>query len=459
MRPKANMAERSDNMRKGIVAIVGRPNVGKSTLFNRLCGTRKAIVENNPGVTRDRIYGESEWNGQVFTVIDTGGIIINEEGPFIKETRLQAEIAVNEADVIVFVVDGREGVTPLDQDIANILRAKGKSIVIAANKLENATGTEIWDFYSLGLGDAIRVSAEHGLGTGDLLDKITALMPNIETPEYLGAIKVAVVGRPNVGKSSLVNNLLGETRVIVSDIPGTTRDAIDVPFTYKDNNMVLIDTAGLRKKGKIWESVERYSVIRSLRAIDEADVVVHMLDLIDGVTEQDTKIAGYAHDQGKALIFAGNKWDEIEKETGTFEKTIAEIQSKLAFATYAPITLISAITGQRIDALLDLIVKVDSEASLQVQTSRINEILRDAIKIQEPPSYKGERLRIYYGLQTGQKPPRFTLFVNDPKLMHFSYERYLENRLREAFGFNGSRIILSYKSRSEKDAYKGRGKE
>lgn len=446
-------------MPKGIVAIVGRPNVGKSTLFNRLCGERKAIVEDYPGVTRDRIYGESEWNGQVFTVIDTGGIVLKEDGPFLKETRMQAELAVEEADVIIFVVDGREGVTAADEEIAQVLRAKGKQIVIAANKLENATGHELWDFYSLGLGDVVRVSAEHGIGTGDLLDKVMELMPEIIIPDYTGSIKVAIVGRPNVGKSSLLNNLLGEQRVIVSDIPGTTRDAIDVPFQFNNQNFVLVDTAGLRKKGRIWESVERYSVVRSLKAIDEADVVVHIIDLVEGVTEQDTKIAGYAHEQGKALIFTGNKWDLITKETGTFEKTVEEIKNKLAFATYAPITLISAKTGQRIIDLLQLIIQVNTEASIEAPTSRINEIIRDAMRMQEPPSDKGQRLRIYYATQSGTKPPRFTLFVNDPLLMHFSYERYLENRLREAFGFLGSRITLSYRARNEENAYKGRGKE
>jgi GTP-binding protein len=453
------MATRGDHMHKGVVAIVGRPNVGKSTLFNRLCGSRKAIVEDYPGVTRDRIYGETEWNGVPFTIIDTGGIVLNDENLFVKETRMQAEIAVEEADVIIFVVDGREGVTALDRDIAQILRVKGKQVVIAANKLENITGTELWDFYSLGFEEVIRVSAEHGTGTGDLLDEVVKLLPETSTPDYTEAIKVAVVGRPNVGKSSLVNNLLGEQRVIVSDIPGTTRDAVDVPFIYNEQEYVLIDTAGLRKKGRIWESVERYSVIRSLRAIDEADVVVHLLDLLEGVTEQDTRIAGYAHEQGKAIIFAGNKWDLIPKETGTFEKTIAEIESKLAFANYAPVTLISAITGQRISELLELIVELDRQADLEVPTSRINETIRDAIRMQEPPSDKGERLRIYYAVQTGTKPPRFTLFVNNPKLMHFSYARYIENRLREAFGFLGSRIILNYKSRSESDVYQRRGKE
>lgn len=446
----------SMNMQKGLVAIVGRPNVGKSTLFNRLCGERKAIVEDYPGVTRDRLYGQTDWNGVSFTVIDTGGIVVNDDGPFLKETKMQAELAVEEADVIVFVVDGREGLTPMDRDIADILRLKGKEVIVAANKLENASGTEIWDFFALGLGDVVRVSAEHGIGTGDLLDKVVELLPRVDEIEYPDAIKVAIVGRPNVGKSSLVNNLLGEKRVIVSDIPGTTRDAIDVPFSYQDQDFVLIDTAGLRKKGRIWESVERYSVIRSLRAIDEADVVVHIIDLLEGVTEQDTRIAGYAHEQGKAIIFAGNKWDLIEKETGTFEKTTNEIRGSLAFATYAPITLISAITGQRIGTLLDLIIEVEAQANVKIATSRVNEIIRDAIRMQEPPSDKGNRLRIYYCLQTGQKPPRFTMFVNDPKLMHFSYERYLENRLREAFGFMGSRIILSYKSRSESDAYSRR---
>ncbi|MDD2430113.1 MAG: ribosome biogenesis GTPase Der [Firmicutes bacterium] len=443
-------------MQKGIVAIVGRPNVGKSTLFNRLCGQRKAIVEDYPGVTRDRLYGHTDWNGKEFTVIDTGGIVLGENQPFIKEIRMQAELAVEEADVIIFVVDGRDGITSTDREIADILRSKGKKIVIAANKLESATGTEIWDFYSLGLGEVIRISSEHGIGTGDLLDSVVELLPEVKENEYPNAIKVAIVGKPNVGKSSLVNNLLGEERVIVSEIAGTTRDAIDVPFFFDGQDYVLVDTAGLRKKGRIWESVERYSVIRSLRAIDEADVVLHIIDLVEGVTEQDTKIVGYAHDQGKALIFAGNKWDLIEKETGTFEKTVKDIRNKLAYATYAPITLISAITKQRILDVLELIKEVDLEAKKKVPTSRVNEIIRDAIRMQEPPTDKGIRLRIYYGLQTGSQPPKFTLFVNDPKLMHFSYERYLENRLREAFGFLGSKIMLSYKARSDTDAYEKR---
>ena len=440
-------------MEKGTVAIVGRPNVGKSTLFNRICGQRKAIVEDTPGVTRDRLYGTAEWNGKEFSVIDTGGILLGDNEPFLREIRMQAELAVEEADVIIFVVDGREGLTPTDQEVAEILRTKGKNVVVAANKLENFQGTEIWDFYSLGLGEVVRISSEHGIGTGDLMDRVTELLTEAKAAEESSAIKVAIVGRPNVGKSSLVNNLLGEERVIVSDIPGTTRDAVDVPFSYEGQDYILIDTAGLRKKGKIWESVERYSVIRSLRAVDEADVVLHIIDLTEGVTEQDTKIIGYAHDQGKALILAGNKWDLIEKETGTFEQTVNEIRTKVAFATYAPITLISAVTKQRVLKLLEMIQEVDAEARKLVPTSRVNEIIRDAIRMQEPPSDKGVRLRIYYGLQTGTQPPRFTLFVNDPNLMHFSYERYLENRFREAFGFAGSRVLLSYKARTDTEAY------
>lgn len=436
-------------MSKPVVAIVGRPNVGKSTLFNRLIGQRLAIVEDEPGVTRDRIYGDSEWNGRQFTVIDTGGIEFAMVDKILDLTRKQAKLAIEEADVIVFIMDAREGITSSDAEIANILRKAKKPVVIGANKGEvKRDKIDLYEFYSLGLGEPILLSAVHGIGSGDLLDAIVEHFPDEQKDPYdEDYIKVSIIGRPNVGKSSLVNALIGQERVIVSDIAGTTRDAIDTVFEKDGEKFVFIDTAGIRKKSKVEDPVEKYSVIRSLRAVDRSSVSLIVIEANEGLTEQDKKIAGYAHEQGNACIIVVNKWDLVEKETNTMAKITKEIKAELLFMPYAPIVFVSALTTQRVNKIFDVIVQVAEQHARRVPTSALNEVLKEATILHTPPSDKGKRLKIFYGTQIAVGPPTIALFVNDPELMHFSYMRYIENKLREAFGFEGTPMNLTIRRR------------
>ncbi len=437
-------------MGKPIVAIVGRPNVGKSTLFNRIIRARTAIVEGRPGVTRDRIYGEAEWLNKYFTLIDTGGITW-EDDIITKEVRWQAMLAVEQADVIIFVVDGRAGLNPMDEEIGEILRRQQKPVVLCVNKVEETK--DHWkfaaDFFSLSLGEPVLVSAEHGRNIGDLLDQVIGHFPETADTEEDDSLKIAIVGRPNVGKSSLVNKLLGEQRVIVTDIPGTTRDAVDTKFTYKDQDITLIDTAGLRRKSRVGENVEYYSVVRTLGAVDRSDVTVVMIDGMEGLTEQDKRIAGYAHERGRGIIVAVNKWDLVPKETNTMRDYERALLDGLQFLSYAPIVFISALTGQRVFGLLDLAHSVNEARSMRIATGRFNQILRDAVAINQPPSDKGVPLKIFYGSQVQVKPPVFVLHVNRKDLLHFSYERYLENQIRQEYGFVGTPIMLVAKERSE----------
>lgn len=437
-------------MRRPVVAIVGRPNVGKSTLFNRFLGTRSAIVESEPGVTRDRIYGEAEWLNKRFYVIDTGGIETETTDDLLIQARHQAEIAMEEADVILFVVDGRQGVTALDENIAQMLRRTNRPVILVVNKIDTIDlEMSIFEFYALGFDKVIGISADHGKNVGDLLDMVLEYFPDLSHDDYEeDVIKVAVIGRPNVGKSSIVNALLGQQRVIVSDIPGTTRDAIDTPFTWDGTNFVIIDTAGMRRRKKIEIAVERYSVLRALRAVERSDVAVMVLDATTGVTEQDQKIAGYAEEQGKAIVLAMNKWDLIVKDSKTMNEFEGDVREKLAFIPYAPLTFVSAKTGKRLTELLELIRYVANQHSLRVTTGRLNEVLEEAAVLTEPPSDKGVRLKVYYGHQVGVKPPTFVLYVNRQDLFHYSYGRYIENRLRESFGFAGTPIRLIVKERS-----------
>jgi len=433
-----------------VVAIVGRPNVGKSTIFNRIVGERVAIVEDLPGVTRDRIYGEAEWLGQRFNVIDTGGIDLGDE-PLLVQIREQAELAIEEADVILFIVDGRDGLTGSDQDVANILYRSEKPVVIGVNKVDNPERKDNhFDFYSLGLGEPIPISGAHGTGIGDLLEEIVKHFPNRDTSEYDDSvIRFCLIGRPNVGKSSLVNAILGRERVIVSNIPGTTRDAIDTPFKANGKDYVIIDTAGMRKRGKIYEKTEKYSVLRAERAIERSDVVLVVLNGEEGIIEQDKRIAGYAHQAGRAVIIVVNKWDAVEKDERTMDQFRRKIRDHFQFLSYAPIVFVSAKTKQKMHQLIPMIDRVAENHSLRVKTSALNECLADAVAITPPPSDKGRRLKIFYATQVGVKPPTFVYFCNDPELVHFSYERYLENKLREAFGFIGTPIKLIARKRNE----------
>jgi len=438
-------------MDRPVVCIVGRPNVGKSTLFNRIVGRRIAITEDTPGVTRDRIYSEAEWLNKHFTLIDTGGLEPESEDIFHKNIRKQVEIAIDTADVILFVVDGLQGVTPVDRDIANMLRLVDKKVILVCNKIDSKNRMDnIFEFYELGMGNPVAVSAEQGLGIGDLMDEVIKHFPEDKDTEYdEDLIRVAVIGKPNVGKSSLINRVLGEERVIVTDIPGTTRDAIDTYFTYNDNRYVFIDTAGLRRKRSINEDVERYSVIRTLSAIDRSNICIMVIDGTVGVTEQDTKIAGYAHDNGKAMIVAVNKWDIVEKDNNTYLKMEKDIREKLSFASYAPIVFISAKTGKRIDRLFETLEAVNNNYNLRISTGVLNDIINEAVLMNQPPSDKGERLKIYYGTQVSVRPPKFLIFVNKKKLVHFSYERYLENQIRQNFGFEGTPIRFEFKEKGE----------
>ena len=441
-------------MSKPVVAIVGRPNVGKSTLFNRLVGQRKAIVEDIPGITRDRLYDESDWSGREFIIIDTGGIRFDEGELFSREIKLQAELAIEEADVIVFVVDTKEGITAEDEQVADMLRRSNKPIVLAANKVEQFTGqTHHFEFYRLGLGEPIPVSAMHGMNTDELLDAVIAHFKDPrEYEEDPDAVKIAIVGRPNVGKSSLVNAFLGQERVIVSDIPGTTRDSIDTPFEYEGQKYILIDTAGIRRKAKIKESIERYSVIRSLRSIDRADVVLIMLDATTGITEQDKRIAGYIHEQGKANVIVVNKWDVVEKDGHTMPQFDRAIRQELMFLAYSPILYISALTKKRIYKVLEMVDFVTEQHYRRVSTSELNKVINEAMMLNPLPGGGKKRIRIYYSTQVRTAPPTFVLFSNEPEGVHFSYLRYLENVLRENFGFEGTPInLLVRKRRSDAD--------
>ena len=441
-------------MSRPLVAIVGRPNVGKSMLVNRLVGRRLSIVEDTPGVTRDRLYAECEWCGRKFDMVDTGGIEPTTDSEILLYMREQAQIAINSATVIVLVTDIRTGVTAADKDVANMLLRSRKPVVLAVNKADS-TGTEdpaIYEFYSLGLGDPIAVSAVHGHGTGDLLDECLKYFPPAEEEdEEDDCIKVAVIGKPNVGKSSLINRILGEKRLIVSDIAGTTRDAVDTMFENEQGRYMFIDTAGIRRKSKVDEKIEKFSVMRSQLAVERADVCIIMIDARDGVTEQDTKIAGLAHESGKACIVAVNKWDLVDKETGTMEKMRKDIMRDLSFMSYAPIIFISAATGQRTEKLFELINFVNDQSNMRISTGMLNNVLADAQARVQPPTDKGRRLKIYYMTQTGIKPPNFVIFCNSRELFHFSYQRYIENQLRTVFGLEGTPIRIVIRQKGDKE--------
>lgn len=430
-------------MANPVVAIVGRPNVGKSTIFNRLAGERISIVEDTPGVTRDRIYARTEWLGHPFNLIDTGCIDIGDE-PFLTQITEQAEIAIEEADVIIFVVSVKEGVTDADEKVARILYRTDKPVVLAVNKVDNPElRADIYDFYSLGFGEPIPVAGTHGIGTGDLLDKIIKEFPKDATNEEDDSIKFSFIGRPNVGKSSLVNAILGENRVIVSNIEGTTRDAIDTRFETEDGTKyTMIDTAGIRKKGKVYENTEKYSVLRAMRAIDRSDVVCVVLNAEEGIREQDKHVAGYAHEAGRAIVIVVNKWDTLKKDNKTMSDFENLIRQEFQYLSYAPIVFVSAKTKQRLDKLPELIKRVNDNHEQRISSAVLNDVVMDAIAHNPTPTDNGKRLRIYYATQVAIKPPTFVIFVNDPELMHFSYERFLENQIREAFDFEGTPIHI-----------------
>ncbi len=440
-------------MSKPIVAIVGRPNVGKSTLFNALAGERISIVKDTPGVTRDRIYADVSWLDRNFTLIDTGGIEPESTDIILSRMRDQAQIAIDTADVIVFMTDVRQGLVDSDSKVADMLRRSSKPVVLAVNKVDNfkTQMLDIYEFYNLGIGEPFGISAEGKQGLGELLDEIMKYFPeNNASAGEEDIPKIAIVGKPNVGKSSIINRLLGENRVIVSDIAGTTRDAIDTKILHNGKEYIFIDTAGLRRKSKIKEELERYSIIRTVSAVERADLVIVVIDAVEGITEQDAKICGIAHDQGKGIIIAVNKWDAIEKNDKTVNKYAENIRNTLSFAPYAEITYISALTGQRLPRLFDMIDVVLENQTLRIATGVLNEIITEATAMQQPPADKGKRLKIFYTTQVSVKPPTFVIFVNEKKLMHFSYLRYLENRIREAFGFKGTSLKFIVRERTDK---------
>lgn len=441
-------------MSRPLVAIVGRPNVGKSMLFNRLVGQRLSIVEDTPGVTRDRLYAPCDWCGRSFDLVDTGGIEPRTDNEILLFMREQAQIAINSATVIVLVTDIRTGVTAADKDVANILLRSGKPVVLAVNKADSTGPVDpaVYEFYSLGLGDPLAVSAIHGHGTGDLLDECLKHFPPVDEDEQEDdCIKVAVIGKPNVGKSSLINRILGEKRLIVSNMAGTTRDAVDTLYENKLGRYMFIDTAGIRRQSKVDERVERFSVMRAQLAIERADVCIIMLDARDGVTDQDTKIAGLAHESGKACILVVNKWDLVDKETGTMEKLRKDVLRDLSFMSYAPVLFISAITGQRTSRLFELINYVNDQSNMRITTGMLNNVLSDAQARVQPPTDKGRRLKIYYMTQTGIKPPNFVIFCNSRELFHFSYQRYIENQIRSVFGLEGTPIRIVIRQKGDKE--------
>lgn len=440
-------------MSKPIVAIIGKPNVGKSTFFNYLVGHRISIVQDTPGVTRDRIYAETNWRGRNFTLVDTGGIEPDSEDIILSQMREQANLAIAMANVIIFLTDVKQGVTAADREIALMLKKSRKPIVLVCNKADNfEQGTqESYEFYNLGIGDPYPISATNALGIGDVLDAVYEKFPEkTENEDEKDKIKVAVIGKPNVGKSSLINKILGQNRTIVSDIAGTTRDAIDTEFENENGKYVLIDTAGIRRKSKIKESIEKFSIMRTLLAIERADVCLMMIDATQGVTDQDTKIAGEAHEAGKGVIIVVNKWDAVEKETGTLEQYKKEVYDKLKYLSYAPIIFISAKTGQRVHKLFEMINNVNAQNSLRVSTSILNQVINEAIAIVQPPTDKGKRLKIYYGSQVSTKPPTFVIFVNNKELFHFSYERYLVNQIRKEFGLEGTPVRVIVREKLDK---------
>jgi len=439
---------------KPLVAIVGRPNVGKSMLFNKLVGQRLSIVEDTPGVTRDRLYAEAEWRNRKFDLVDTGGIEPGTDSEILTFMRQQAEIAIQNATVIVFLCDIQTGLTASDQEVAGMLLRSGKPVVLAVNKMDQVgpANPDIYEFYNLGLGDPIAVSAVHGHGTGDLLDACFAWFP----PEGEGedrddVVKVAVIGKPNVGKSSLVNRILGEERVIVSDVAGTTRDAVDSYFENKKGKYLFIDTAGMRKKSKVEDRIEKFSVLRATMAIERSDVCLILIDANEGVTEQDTKVAGLAHEAGKACIIVVNKWDAVEKDDKTMDRMRKDVMRDLSYMTYAPIVFISALTGQRVDRLFDLINYVNDQSAMRITTGMLNSVLADAQNRVQPPTDKGRRLKIYYMTQVGIKPPHFVIFCNDSQLFHFSYQRYIENQIRSTFGLEGTPVVLTIRQKGDKE--------
>ena len=442
-------------MAKPLVAIVGRPNVGKSMLFNKLTGQRTSIVEDTPGVTRDRIYGQCEWCGRTFSLVDTGGIEPGTDSDMLKFMRRQAEIGIELADAIIMVADVRSGVTAADQDVATMLRKSGKPVALAVNKCDSIglVNPDAFEFYSLGIGDLFETSAVHGHGTGDLLDWVLANIPeNDEKEDDSDIIKVAIVGKPNVGKSSLLNRILGEERVIVSNVAGTTRDAIDSYFENETGRYCFIDTAGMRRKSKVDDAIEKYSNMRSISAIDRADVCLILIDANDGVTEQDTKIAGLVHEAGKAAIIVVNKWDAVEnKETNTMRDMEAQVRNGLSYMLYAPVLFLSALTGSRVEKLFQLIQDVHTQNTSRITTGALNSVLADATARVQPPTDKGRRLKIYYMTQAGTKPPHFVIFCNDARLFHFSYQRYLENQIREVFGLNGTPIRITIRQKGDKE--------
>lgn len=445
---------RIQRMSKPIVAIVGRPNVGKSTLFNALAGEKIAIVKDTPGVTRDRIYADVSWLNNQFALIDTGGIEPDTKDVILSHMREQAEIAIDMADVIIFMTDVKQGVIDADYNVANMLRKAGKPVLLVVNKVDNFDkyASDVYEFYNLGIGDPIPIAAVSKLGIGDMLDKVLEVIQcNGDDDEEDDRPKVAIIGKPNVGKSSLINRITGEDRVIVSDIAGTTRDAIDTDVVWNGKEYVFIDTAGLRRKNKIKEELERYSIVRAVAAVERADIVIMMIDATEGVTEQDAKIAGIAHDRGKGMIIAVNKWDAIEKDTHTANKFTDKIREILSFVPYASVIYISAKSGQRVHKLFELLDTVIQNHQLRIATGVLNEIMMEAVAMQQPPTDKGKRLKLFYITQVSVKPPTFVIFVNDKKLMHFSYQRYIENKIREAFGFAGTPIRIFIRERKGQD--------